>query len=471
MGTSSGAGKSLIVSALCRIYSDMGIKVAPFKVQNMSLNAGVGKGGEMAYAQIVQAQAARTEPVVDMNPILLKPEGGKTHVVLQGKHITTYEAGKYFTQENDYFLEKALESFRRLQSEYELIIIEGAGSPAEINIKNDIANTRFSRLVNASSILVADIERGGVFASIVGTLELAKIDNLIGIVINKFRGEKSLLKEGYEYIEKRYGIPVIGTIPYLENSIPEEDSLFNSYSKDGDVMVGVIKTPFMANETDYQIFKVQESIGFRYLEKPEELERVDIIILPGSKLTLEDFHYIHREGFGDKIMSLRGDKWIIGICGGYQLMGEYVNDKYETGKGKVMTLGLLDSRTEISGEKITRTNRARLIHPEFNGLEVKGYEIHTGKSFSRRHFSIITEVDGVPSHVMDGSYGQKMFGTYIHGIFDNLPFTQLLLDLIAEEKGMEHLHLKDYNSDEEIEKFSNIVKENIDYLRMLELLR
>ncbi len=471
MGTSSGAGKSLIVSALCRIYSDMGIKVAPFKVQNMSLNAGVGKGGEMAYAQILQAKAARVEPNVDMNPILLKPEGDKTHIILQGKYYGTYESGTYFTEKNDYFLQKAYESFRKLSEEYELIIIEGAGSPAEINLKNDIANIKFSKLVNAANIIVADIERGGMFASVVGTLELTRMTNLIGIIVNKFRGNPNLLKEGYEYIERKYNTRFLGTVPFIENDIPEEDSMFYDVKRDGDINVAVIRTPFMANETDYQIFKVIKEVGIRYARKPEELEKADIIILPGSKMTVLDLNFIKNSGFMDKINELKNERWIIGICGGYQMMGKYVYDTVETGTGMNDAMNLLDAKTEISGDKITRINKATLLHPLFKGINVSGYEIHRGTTISEPHFSLINEIDGVSAQILDGSYKGKIIGTYIHGLFDNLVFTEKLLNEIAAQKGIPPLILKNIDQDYGIQKFADKVKENIDYAYILDSLR
>ncbi len=470
MGTSSGAGKSLIVAALCRIFNDMGIRVAPFKVQNMSLNAGVGKGGEMAYAQIIQARAARIKPTVDMNPILLKPEGEKTHIVIQGKYYGTYEAGKYFTQDNDFFLQKALESFKKIQKENDLVIIEGAGSPAEINIKNDIANTKFSTLVNAKNILVADIERGGVFASIVGTIELSNMENLIGIIVNKFRGDTSLLKEGYDFIEKRFKVPVIGTVPFISNNIPQEDSLFDNFGRRGDINVGIIRTPHMSNETDYEILKMEKSIGLFYARKPEELDKIDIIIIPGSKLTVEDLRFIEKEGFKDKIGQLKKEAWIAGICGGFQMMGKYIMDVDETGSGKVDGLNLLDSRTMIKGDKITRISRAEIFHPVFKGIKVEGYEIHRGVSYSRRHFSFIEEIDGKHSHIPDGSYNDKMFGTYIHGIFDNINFTERIVNIIRIEKGLDEISLRKIDRDYEIQNFADSVKKSIDYKFILESL-
>jgi len=470
MGTSSGAGKSLIVTALCRIFNDMGIKVAPFKVQNMSLNAGVGKGGEMAYAQIIQARAARIQPTVDMNPILLKPEGGKTHIVLQGKYYGTYEAGKYFTQDNDFFLRKALESFKKIQKDNDLVIIEGAGSPAEINIKNDIANTKFSSLVNAQNILVADIERGGVFASIVGTIELSNIENLIGIIINKFRGETSLLKEGYDFIEKKFNVPVIGTVPFISNNIPQEDSMFDNFGRRGDINIGIIRTPYMSNETDYEVLKMEKSIGLIYTRKPEELDKVDIIIIPGSKITVRDLIFIEKEGFKDKINQLKTEVWVAGFCGGFQMIGKYIMDIDETGSGKVYGLNLLDSRTLIKGEKVTRMSSATILHPMFKGMKVEGYEIHRGISYSHRHFSFINMTDGEPSHIPDGSYKDKIFGTYIHGIFDNVNFTESIVNTIRREKGLDAISLGKIDPDYEIQNFADSVKKSIDYKFILESL-
>ncbi|MGC8562769.1 MAG: cobyric acid synthase [Thermoplasmata archaeon] len=463
LGTSSGAGKSLMVTALCKIFSDMGIKVAPFKVQNMSLNAGVANGGEMAYAQIVQSMAAGIEPSVHMNPILLKPEGGKTHVIVQGKHVGTYDSGSYFNAKGESFLDKALESFNILRRTYDLIVIEGAGSPAEINLSGDIANTRFSKLVGASEVLVVDIERGGAFASAVGTLDLVSFNDLIGIIVNKFRGNEKLLKPGYDYIERRFSTKILGTVPFVANSIPEEDSLRTYQGREGKPMVGILKTPNMANATDFEILERYQDIGFQYITKPELIEKCDIIAIPGSKLTTVDLDYLRNEGYIEILRNIQSEMYIIGICGGLQMLGKWVDDVDETGRGKIEGVGLLDITTRLKGRKVVRQVRSRILYPEMRGMIVGGYEIHSGKSVGRPHFSNIISEDGKVTNLMEGSYKSRVIGTYIHGIFDNTSFTQALLNLVRKELGMEPLKLLSVTSTNfEIQRFAEVVKKSID---------
>ncbi len=472
LGTSSGVGKSLMVTALCRIFSDMGIRVAPFKVQNMSLNAGAADGGEMAYAQIVQAFAAGIEPSVHMNPILLKPEGDRTHVIVQGKHIGTYDSGRYFTEGNESLLKKALESFNLLKRTYDLIVIEGAGSPAEINLRGDIANTRFSKLVGAREILVVDIERGGAFASTVGTLDLVSFNDLIGIIVNKFRGDEKLLKPGYDYIERRFSTKILGTVPFVPNSIPEEDSLRTYHRRDGKPMVGIVKTPNMANATDFEILERYQRIGFQFITKPELMEKSDIIILPGSKLTTVDLDHLKREGYIDGLRNISGERYIMGICGGLQILGKWVNDVEETGRGKIEGAGLLDISTILKGRKVVRRVRSRILYPEMKGIFVDGYEIHTGRSAGKPHFSNIISEDGKNTNLMEGSYKSKVIGTYIHGIFDNTHFTQTLFNLVRRGLGMEPLEEPAVvSTDYEIRRFSDVVKKSIDLDYILKSLK
>ncbi len=463
LGTSSGAGKTLITAALLRIFNNRGISVSPFKVQNMSLNSISIPGGEMAYAQYMQALAARTKPEICMNPILLKPEGDKTHVIIKGKYNTTKRANEYFSYGNQQFLQIAMECFQKLSDEFEAIIIEGAGSPAEINLPNDIANLKFANMVNARNILVADIERGGVFASIVGTFELADMKGNIGVIVNKFLGDEKILKSGYDFLREKYNINVIGTVPKVNHNISEEDSLGQWKPRSGKVNVGVIWMPFMSNLTDLEPIEFQDEIGFDFIKNPNQLDWADIIIIPGSKLTVKDLIYLKERGFAEKLSSYKNKKWIIGLCGGYQMMGKWIEDQYETGFGRIEGLGLLDSYTVMAQSKITVSSKARILYPQIEGIEVKGYEIHLGRSYTnnKKVFSLITEEDGVPTERPDGSYEEKTFGTYLHGLFENYDFLQKFLNLVAEEKG-EKLKTKPFSLDVEIEKFSKIVEEHVD---------
>lgn len=472
-GTSSGAGKSLIATALLRIFSDMGIDAVPFKVQNMSLNAGVGYGGEMAYAQIIQARAARVYPSVLMNPILLKPENKKTHVVVMGKHYGTFSALKYMNDKKEEIYKIALNCFRKLQSEHELVIIEGTGSPVEINLENDIANVRIAKDVKAKGLLVADIERGGVFASIVGTLELIDFKEIIGIIVNKFRGEESLLYKGYEFIERKYGIPFLGTVPYIDHNLPEEDSLANWTRRNGEINIKIIKLPHIANFTDFEIFESIEDVGITYATKPEDLNNSDIIILPGTKLTVPDLEYIRREGFEDKILKEhREGAFVIGICGGYQMLGKYIIDNVESRKGKVNGINLLeDSKTVFSSSK--RTNRifGYVLHPNFKGIKIEGYEIHMGITTSVNHFSEIYRVGNQYVKQFDGSFRKNVFGTYFHGLFDNIKFTEALINYIREKKGLDKISLKAESLDEKINKIARIVKRKVNVEKIIESIK
>jgi cobyric acid synthase CobQ len=462
-GTSSGAGKTLITAAILRILSNRGLKVAPFKVQNMSLNSIGIPGGEIAYAQYIQSMAARVKPNPCMNPILLKPEGDKTQIIVKGRYYATKRAGEYFTNKSDEFIKIALECFEYVSEGSDLVIMEGAGSPAEINLPNDISNLKFAKLINAKNVLVADIERGGVFASIVGTFQLVDMVDNIGVIVNKFLGDARILKSGYDFLNKRYGIKVIGTVPKVSHNISEEDSLGQWKPRSGKLNVGVLWMPFMSNLTDLEPLEFQDDLGFDFIKYPNQLEWADIIIIPGSKLTVKDLLYLKEKGFARKLYDYKGKKWIIGLCGGHQIMGKWIEDRVETGIGKVEGLGLLDTHTIMADSKITVSSNAVINHPQFKGIRISGYEIHFGRSTSDdgRSFSTVIEEDGNKTERADGSYDEKTFGTYIHGLFDNYEFLRRFLSTVAQEKGVT-LNVKPFSLNMEIEKFSRVVEQNVD---------
>jgi len=468
MGTSSGAGKSIIVTALCRIYREMGIDVVPFKAQNMSLNSGVGLGGEMAYAQIIQARACKIEPRVEMNPVLLKPEKDRTHVVLLGKHIGTMDSMHYmFSQKFDLF-EKVISSFEKLNA-HDLIIIEGAGSPAEINIKNDIANYKLAKRVKSKNIIVSDIDRGGSFASIVGTLEILGRKSIDGYILNKFRGKEDLLYPAYEIMEKKYGLKHYGTIPYMDIRIPQEDSLWSWREKSGKIMVSVIKLPHIANVTDFNIFYFIDHVGIKYAEKPEDIEKSDIVIIPGSKLTVHDLKFLKREGFDEKIREKSREAIIIGICGGYQMLGKYIIDNVESREGKIEGLNLLDAKTEFLNEKKVGTLNGQIISGPLKGEKINGYEIHMGITESKTPFSLISKENGIETFRYDGSIKDNVFGTYFHDLFSNVSFTQKLLEIASSNKDVD---IKvEYNLDKEIDELAKNFRKYIKYEEMLEVLK
>ncbi len=468
VGTASGAGKSILVTALCRIFSDMGIDVAPFKVQNMSLNAIAVQDGEMAYAQYLQALAARVEPTVLMNPILLKPENDKTHIVLLGKHYTTLNAKKYMSTEKDDVYRFAMNAFEKLQNEHEMIVIEGAGSPAEINLSHDIANLKFAKDVGAKIVLVADIDRGGAFASIVGTLELIDRKNIIGIIINKFRGDESLLYPGFEFLENRYHIPVLGTIPYILHAIPDEDSLRSWPHKEGATKISILKIPNLSNFTDFNVFEHVEDVGLRYVDKPEHLKGSDLIIVPGSKLTVSDLLWLKEQGFAESLKDeQKNGTMIMGICGGYQMLGKYIVDNVESKKGKVAGIGILDSKTVFKSVKKTNVIYGTVIVPAFENMNIKGYEIHNGVTSSQTHFSRIYRVNNRYIRRFDGSYEHNVIGTYFHGLFENLEFTELLINRIRAKKSLEPLKLKFESVESNIDTLAKIVKKCIKIDRLI----
>ncbi|MGC8663276.1 MAG: cobyric acid synthase [Thermoplasmata archaeon] len=462
MGTSSGAGKTTVVTALCRIFSEMGVNVTPFKAQNMSLNAGVGIGGEMAYAQVLQAKACGKMPDVKMNPVLLKPEDGKTQIVLNGKYFKNIDAENYMNSRKEDLFNIILKDFKYVSERSELVLIEGAGSPAEINIKNDLANMPLARKIGSKNILVSDIDRGGSFASIVGTVELLGKDSFSGYILNKFRGSKDLLKDGYDFLLKKYDLKHYGTIPFIENYLPQEDSLWSWNGKSGKIMVSIIKLPHIANATDFHIFSKIKNVGFNFASSPDELKNSDLIIIPGSKLTVSDLISLKKGGFEDKIRELyKEGTRIIGICGGYQMMGEYIMDNFETKYGKIEGLKILKSRTMFDEKKKVSLISGNIINKEFYNYHISGYEIHFGKSISNRPFSIITSENGRNVKRYDGSTSTKAFGTYFHDIFYNLGFLKKLLNDIAKEKGMEKINVN-YSLDKEINSLANLFKKHLD---------
>lgn len=459
-GTASDVGKSVITSGFCRVLLKKGFTVAPFKSQNMSLNSFVTpEGGEIGRAQAVQAQACDISPHTDMNPILLKPNSDTgSQVIVQGRPVGNMNVTEYDTYK-PVALEKAWESFEHLRQAYEFIVIEGAGSIAEINLRhNDIANLKIAIMARCPVILVADIDRGGVFAQIVGTIELLEpLDRsyIKGIIINKFRGDASILSSGLDFIQKKTGIPVLGVLPWLADlSLPAEDSValgnrskvINIISGQKRIHIGILKLPRISNFTDFDPLQNEPDVILSYVEMPEQLENLDVLILPGSKSTIADMYFLMERGIYDGIKTFRGH--IIGICGGYQMLGQRVLDPggIESAIKEATGLELLPVETEILLEKETHQALAYLeeaglaIAPECNGV-ITGYEIHMGNTthlcaprpfarIFRRGENSVTVEDGTVSN--DG----RVFGTYLHGIFENPRFKDNYLNRIRLEKGM-----------------------------------
>jgi adenosylcobyric acid synthase len=462
-GTSSHVGKSIITTALCRIFLQDGAKVVPFKAQNMALNSFVTKdGGEMGRAQVAQAEAAGLEPNVDMNPVLLKPTGNScSQVILKGKPVGNMSAREYH---NGYSLkawDTVKESLDKISAEYDTVVIEGAGSPAEINLKaNDIVNMRVARYLNAPVLLIADIDRGGSLASIVGTLELLEKeerDLVKGLVINKFRGDISLFDSAVEFLEKKTGKPVIGVVPHLADlGIDDEDSVSlddkKNCAKKAELTIGVIRTPKISNFTDFDSLANEPDVNLVYVRSAEELENLDLLLLAGSKNTIEDLLYLKEHGLASGIKkAVRENTPLIGICGGYQMLGEMIFDPQHTESEHdfVEGLGLLTAKTTFAAEKRTTQVRADYTGSAFLNVDLSvknllGYEIHMGRTEFTAAVTqplTLTSRSGEGLSQKDGAVSRDglVMGTYVHGIFDNDEFRRRLLNELRRRKGLSPL--------------------------------
>ncbi|PSB33318.1 cobyric acid synthase CobQ [Chlorogloea sp. CCALA 695] len=453
VGTTSHAGKSLLTTAICRIAARRGWRVAPFKGQNMALNAYVtASGGEIGHAQAVQAWAAGTQPTIDMNPILLKPQGDMTsQVILKGKAVGKVGAADYYEQYFDIGWQAIQESLQHLSTEFDLIVCEGAGSPAEINLKHrDLTNMRVAKHLNAPTILVVDIERGGAFAHVVGTLALLEPDEralIRGIVINKFRGMRSILQPGIEWLEKYTGIPVIGVIPWLEQVFPAEDSLDLFERKtsafQGDLNISVLRLPRIANFTDFDPLESEPTVSLKYIHPKQDLGHPDAVIIPGTKTTIADLLLLQKSGMAEAIKNYAASGGtVLGICGGYQMMGQYLTDpdRLESEYLKCEGLGLLPIRTMITDYKVTKQRQVTSNFPQ-SGLPVAGYEIHQGRSR-------LVEPDAITSDYNplfdDPNLGlvdkdQLVWGSYLHGLFDNGAWRRAWLNRLRQQRGLKSL--------------------------------
>jgi adenosylcobyric acid synthase len=448
VGTTSHAGKSLLTAAICRILNRRGWRVAPFKAQNMALNAYVtASGGEIGHAQAVQAWAAGVMPSVEMNPILLKPQGDMTsQVVLKGKAVGKVSAAEYYEQYFDLGWQAVEESLRRLGEEFDLLVCEGAGSPAEINLKHrDLANMRVAKYLNAPTILVVDIDRGGAFAHVVGTLELLEPDEralIRGIVINKFRGQRSLLQSGIDWLQERTGIPVIGVIPWLDQAFPAEDSLSlfdRQPNPSGEITIGVIRLPRISNFTDFDPLEAESTVTVKYISPKQPLGHPDALIIPGSKTTIADMIILHQTGMAEKIQNyVAAGGTILGICGGFQMLGKILADPegIEGQEGRYKGLGLLPLKTVIVGQKVARQRLVTSNFPQ-EGLPVSGYEIHQGRTRLMEEGGTLSLFDDPNLGVVDES--QSVWGTYLHGVFDNGPWRRAWLNRLRQQRGLKSL--------------------------------
>ncbi len=478
-GTMSNVGKSVISAGLCRIFRQDGYRVAPFKSQNMALNSFITKEGlEMGRAQVMQAEAAGVEPVVAMNPILLKPTNDiGSQVIVNGKVLGTMNARDYFKMKKN-LVPDIMKAYKTLDQEYDIIVIEGAGSPAEINLKqDDIVNMGIAKLVDAPVLLVGDIDRGGVFAQLYGTTELLEKEEkerIKGLIINKFRGDKSILDPGVEMLENLTGIPVVGVTPYLHVSLEDEDSL--SERLDGaDTMkapekvplidLAVIRLPRISNFTDFNVFESIEGVSVRYVSSVRELGTPDLIFLPGTKNTMRDLLWMRQNGLEAAILkSHQAGAVIFGICGGYQMLGQSITDAegVEEG-GTIRGMGLLDMDTVFESEKARTRVEGSFLVPGgvlsgLSGVPLRGYEIHMGRSSSCQPVtsdidsrqagftnenrnpagqsltSIRDTITGVQKQ--EGAWGDNVYGTYVHGIFDREEAAAAVVASLAKAKNL-----------------------------------
>ncbi|HWP50464.1 MAG TPA: cobyric acid synthase [Clostridia bacterium] len=447
-GTTSNAGKSLVAAGLCRVLVQDGYHVAPFKSQNMALNSFITLDGlEMGRAQVTQAQAAGLEPDIRMNPVLLKPTTDVgSQVILHGEVVGNMSAAEYFKYKRTLRpeVQKAYES---LAAENDIIVIEGAGSPAEINLKaEDIVNMGMAQMADAPVLLVADIDRGGVFASIYGTIALLEPEErsrIKGVIINKFRGDKAILQSGIDMITELTHIPVLGVLPYLHIDLDDEDSLTDRFTREPDAHcpldIVVVRLPRISNFTDFDALARHPSVGLRYVGAAAELGSPDLIILPGSKSTMADLLWMRQNGLEAAIKKLSASGVLVaGVCGGYQMLGNLLKDPYNVeGGGELRGMALLNTETVFSPEKIrTRiSGKVGTMTGELtalSGAEFFGYEIHMGNTELRSKTQPFTVLEG---GIGDGAVYDNVFGSYVHGLFDGA-LGHALVNLMLARKGL-----------------------------------
>lgn len=491
-GTMSNAGKSLVTAGLCRVFKQDGYKVAPFKSQNMALNSFITKEGlEMGRAQVMQAEACGIEPSVNMNPILLKPTNDVgSQVIVNGEVLGNMSARDYYKKKTE-LISHIMEAYNNLAKEYDIIVMEGAGSPAEINLKeNDIVNMGMAKLVNSPVLLVGDIDRGGVFASIAGTLMLLEEDErkmIKGTIINKFRGDVNILKPGLDMIEEITKTPVVGVVPYMELDIDDEDSLSERFNNKGTVDlidIAVIRLPRISNFTDFNTFEYIPGVSLRYVKSVRELKDPDMIILPGTKNTMEDLKWLRESGLETQILKQAAKgKVIFGICGGYQMLGMELSDPFNVESGGTMAgMGLLPTKTVFEKEKVrTRVsgnfNEVSGILAELSYVEFEGYEIHMGQTtydFNEEELTTIDNVNGEDIIKNDGLYKDNVYGSYIHGIFDKEEVSKAIVESLCIHKGIDYSSISTVDiekyKEEQYDKLAEGIRNSLDMKAIYKIL-
>ncbi|MBR3556501.1 MAG: cobyric acid synthase [Oscillospiraceae bacterium] len=462
-GTMSNAGKSLLCAGLCRIFRQDGYRVAPFKSQNMALNSFItADGGEMGRAQVVQAEAAGIPPDVRMNPILLKPTTDVgSQVIVNGRVLGNIRAKDYYKRKME-FVPDIMEAYRSLEDEFDVIVLEGAGSPAEINLKqDDIVNMGMAKMADAPVLLVGDIDRGGVFAQLYGTVALLEPDErarIKGTIVNKFRGDVSILEPGIKQLEDLCGVPVAGVVPYLHVDIDDEDSLterFHTSSQRKLIDVAVIRLPRISNFTDFSPFERYENVSLRYVGKTEDLKDPDLILLPGTKSTIADLLWLRQSGLEASILKAASNGVpVFGICGGFQMLGRRIADPQgveAAGVTEIAGMGLLDTETVFYGEKVQTQTKGVLsgisgMFRGLNGLEYEGYEIHMGRGGEK----------GAP--VVDKG---TVYGSYVHGIFDKGGICDEVLRALCDRRGVDFAALGSFDANEYKERQYDLLADGV----------
>ena len=485
-GTMSNAGKSFLVAGLCRVFMQDGYRTAPFKSQNMALNSYITKDGlEIGRAQAMQAEAAGIEPTVEMNPILLKPTSNVgSQVIVNGEVLGNMKAMDYYANKKQLVpeIEKA---FEKLSGEYDIIVIEGAGSPAEINLKeNDIVNMGMARIAKAPVLLCGDIDRVGVFASLYGTVKLLEDEEqsmIKGLIINKFRGDVEILKPGLQMIEEKTGIPVVGVVPLTPLDIDDEDSLSDRLThtgQKGGIDLAVIRLPHISNFTDFNVFERMDGVSLRYVGSAGELGTPDLIFLPGTKNTMDDLTWLRESGMETAVLRCAEQKVpVVGICGGYQMLGELLEDPNGVEHGGSMRgMGLLHTKTVFSRAKTRTQIQGRVntvsICGEFAGREVQGYEIHMGRT---EKTGDCQETIYLEDGRLDGLSNQEgtVFGTYLHGIFDYGDLAAMTVSRLMRRKGIDpknwHFDPEEHKR-REYDKLADLVRNSLDMKRIYEIL-
>ena len=479
-GTMSNAGKSLLVAGLCRIMKQDGYRVAPFKSQNMALNSFITEEGlEMGRAQVMQAEAAGMKPMVCMNPILLKPTNHTgSQVIVNGEVLGNMSARDYFAYKKQ-LIPDIKKAFQKLEELADIIVIEGAGSPAEINLReNDIVNMGLAKMVDAPVLLVGDIDRGGVFAQLLGTLMLLEEEEkkrVKGLIINKFRGDKSILDPGINMLEEKGKVPVTGVVPYMELSLEDEDSLTERFDRkaEGCIDIAVIRYPRISNFTDFNVFEQIPGVTVRYVTSVNELHHPDLVFLPGSKNTMGDLKWMRQNGLEATVKKLAEEIPVCGICGGYQMMGHQISDPQEVEEGGIIRgMELLPVITELKKEKVRcqvdgKINELQGLFSAISGLAYDGYEIHMGQTSLVKDGQEVT-ID--KEKVVISASNKNVYGSYVHGLFDRGGIATSIIEALAEKKGIkiDNGVWEDYQSfkEKQYDKLADTLRE---YLNMEEI--